>query len=93
MFCALHTGRAPFGYLDWFTTAIWAAFANMVGGIGLVTVLRMLQVPERVARRRAEPSPEVVESTRRRRPPEDARPLRPVAGPSPLGVPRSRSTL
>jgi formate/nitrite transporter FocA (FNT family) len=66
MFSALHAGRAPFGYLSWFTTAIWAAFGNMVGGIGLVTVLRMLQVPERVARRRAEPAPEVAASSRRK---------------------------
>ena len=43
MFAALHAG-APFGYLDWLGTAAWAALANMVGGMGLVTVVRIVQV-------------------------------------------------
>ncbi len=42
MFAALHAG-APFGYWDWFTNMLFAALANMVGGIGLVTVLRVAQ--------------------------------------------------
>jgi formate/nitrite transporter FocA (FNT family) len=52
MFCALHTGHAPFGYLAWAEAAGWAALGNMVGGIGLVTVLRLLQIPSRLARTR-----------------------------------------
>ncbi len=43
MFAALHAG-APFGYGDWLGAALWAALANMVGGMGLVTVLRLVQV-------------------------------------------------
>lgn len=43
MFAALHAG-APFGYSDWLAAASWGAAANMVGGIGLVTVLRLIQV-------------------------------------------------
>ena len=43
MFAALHAG-APFGYLDWLGTAAWAALANMVGGMGLVTLVRIVQV-------------------------------------------------
>lgn len=43
MFAALHAG-APFGYADWLGAALWAALANMVGGMGLVTVLRLVQV-------------------------------------------------
>ena len=43
MFAALHAG-APFGYLDWFGTAAWAALANMAGGMGLVTLVRIVQV-------------------------------------------------
>ncbi|HEX9316767.1 MAG TPA: formate/nitrite transporter family protein, partial [Actinomycetota bacterium] len=43
MFAALHAG-APFGYLDWVRTVLWATLGNMIGGIGLVTVLRLVQV-------------------------------------------------
>jgi formate/nitrite transporter FocA (FNT family) len=43
MFAALHAG-APFGYADWLGMASWAALGNMVGGLGLVTVLRLVQV-------------------------------------------------
>ena len=52
MFGALHTGEAPFGYADWFPRFLFSAAGNVVGGLGLVTVLRLLQVPERVARER-----------------------------------------
>jgi formate/nitrite transporter FocA (FNT family) len=51
MFAALHAG-ASFGYLTWAETAGLAAAGNIVGGVGLVTVLRLLQVPERVIRER-----------------------------------------
>jgi len=43
MFAALHAG-APFGYLDWLGILGWACLGNMIGGIGLVTVLRLVQV-------------------------------------------------
>ncbi|HEX3540652.1 MAG TPA: formate/nitrite transporter family protein [Acidimicrobiales bacterium] len=56
MFSALHTGHAPFGYLDWAKTASWAAFGNLVGGVGLVTLLRLLQVPHRVKQERQNPA-------------------------------------
>ncbi|HEU5002510.1 MAG TPA: formate/nitrite transporter family protein [Actinomycetota bacterium] len=46
MFAALHAG-APFGYLVWFKVMLWAAFCNMLGGVGLVTVLRLVQVGRR----------------------------------------------
>jgi formate/nitrite transporter FocA (FNT family) len=55
MFAALHTGHAPFGYLDWFERFCWAAMGNTIGGVGLVTALRLLQVPHRVALERAHP--------------------------------------
>ncbi|MEA2500638.1 MAG: hypothetical protein QOD01_749, partial [Actinomycetota bacterium] len=35
------------GYFDWFRVVLWATFGNMVGGIGLVTVLRLVQVGRR----------------------------------------------
>jgi formate/nitrite transporter FocA (FNT family) len=59
MFAGLHTGAAPYGYLAWAQVAAWAALGNAVGGIGLVTLLRLLQVPHRVASKRAAPAPEV----------------------------------
>jgi formate/nitrite transporter FocA (FNT family) len=59
MFSALHTHHAPFGYLQWLQSASWSALGNMVGGVGLVTLLRLLQVPERVLHRRANPSSDV----------------------------------
>jgi formate/nitrite transporter FocA (FNT family) len=43
MFAALQLG-APFGYLDWLATLGVAIVGNMVGGIGLVTLLRLVQV-------------------------------------------------
>jgi formate/nitrite transporter FocA (FNT family) len=55
MFAALHTGHAPFGYLDWFERFWWAAAGNIVGGIGLVTTIRLVQVQHRVAVERAHP--------------------------------------
>lgn len=53
MFAALVAG-APFGYLDWLGALGWAALGNLVGGIGLVTAIRVLQVPHRVAESRDE---------------------------------------
>lgn len=55
MFSALHTGHASFGYADWLGTAAFAALGNIVGGIGFVTLLRLLQVPHRVALERRHP--------------------------------------
>ena len=43
MFAALQA-HAPFGYADWAGMAAWAALGNAIGGIGLVTVLRLVQV-------------------------------------------------
>lgn len=50
-FTALHAG-APFGYADWLGLLAFAALGNMVGGLGLVTALRLLQVPHKVAAER-----------------------------------------
>jgi len=52
-FAALHAG-APFGYLDWLALFAFAALGNMIGGLGLVTVLRLLQVPDKVVAERRE---------------------------------------
>jgi formate/nitrite transporter FocA (FNT family) len=52
-FAGLHTGTSPYGYLDWATSAAWAALGNITGGVALVTVLRLMQVPHRVRSERA----------------------------------------
>lgn len=44
MMAALFTGRAPFGWLSALGAVGWAIVGNLVGGIGLVTVLRLVQV-------------------------------------------------
>jgi formate/nitrite transporter FocA (FNT family) len=59
-FAALHAG-APFGYLDWFKLFLFGSLGNMVGGLGLVTLLRLLQVPHKVkAEREQNPKPPTV---------------------------------
>ena len=55
MFAALHTRHAGFGYGQWALAAAWAALGNLVGGIGLVTCLRLLQVPHRLRLERERP--------------------------------------
>jgi formate-nitrite transporter family protein len=59
IFAGLHTHHTSYGYLDWAATAGWAALGNMIGGVGLVTMLRMLQVPHKVAENARNPSPDV----------------------------------
>jgi formate/nitrite transporter FocA (FNT family) len=59
IFSGLHTGHAPYGYADWLGTAALAAAGNMVGGILLVTTVRLGQVPRKLAAHRAAPAPEV----------------------------------
>lgn len=56
LFAALHAG-APFDYLDWLQVAGWGALGNVVGGVGLVTVLRLIQVgPQKIEEEQAEAS-------------------------------------
>ena len=48
LFAALHAG-APFGYADWLEVAGVVTAGNFIGGLGLVTVLRLVQVgPHRI---------------------------------------------
>ena len=51
-FAALIVG-AEFGYVDWGQMVTLAIAGNAVGGLGLVTVLRLMQVPHKVAEARA----------------------------------------
>lgn len=48
MFAALHSG-APFGYLDWLGALGWSVLGNVIGGVGLVTFLRLVRVPGQLA--------------------------------------------
>jgi formate/nitrite transporter FocA (FNT family) len=54
MFAALHA-HASFGYLAWAKVFGWAVLGNAVGGIGLVTVLRLVQVgPDKIQEERVD---------------------------------------
>ncbi|OBF54749.1 formate transporter [Mycobacterium sp. 852002-50816_SCH5313054-b] len=53
IFGALVTGRAPFGYLDWLGWFTYTAIGNVVGGLGLVTLLRLLRSKDRLQEERA----------------------------------------
>ena len=52
MFAGLLTGEADYDYLDWLGALGWSTFGNLVGGIVLVTGIRLLRVPHRVAESR-----------------------------------------
>ena len=60
-FGALHTGEAPFGYLDWLVWLSWTLVGNVAGGLGLVTLLRLVRSKDRIAdeRRAAEENSDV----------------------------------
>jgi hypothetical protein len=51
IFGALHTGDAPFGYLDWLawlSRLSWTLVGNVVRGLLLVTLLRLLRSSDRI---------------------------------------------
>lgn len=54
MFAGLATGDADYTALDWAGALGWSVLGNLVGGIGLVTALRLLRVTHRVAEDRAD---------------------------------------
>jgi formate/nitrite transporter FocA (FNT family) len=61
MLAGLFTGRSPFGWIDTARAAAWAVLGNMAGGLGLVTVLRLVQVGSEAIneeRRAAEVAPD-----------------------------------
>ncbi len=47
-FTALCTGHAPFGWLDWIPWFGWAVAGNLVGGLVLTTVLRLVRSRRRL---------------------------------------------
>ncbi len=44
MFAGLAVGGTSYGYLDWLQLSSFAVLGNLVGGLGLVTVLRLVQI-------------------------------------------------
>ncbi len=54
MFAGLLTGEADYGYVDWLGALGWATFGNLVGGLVLVTAVRLLRISHRVEESRAE---------------------------------------
>lgn len=55
IFGAIHTTDAPFGYSAWLGWIWWAILGNMIGGLTLVTGVRLLRSKDRLAHeRRAE---------------------------------------
>jgi formate/nitrite transporter FocA (FNT family) len=54
IFGALFTGNAPFGYLDWLSWFSYTIAGNVVGGLVLVTLLRLLRSKDRLREERAE---------------------------------------
>ncbi|WP_241248898.1 formate/nitrite transporter family protein [Rhodococcus sp. X156] len=51
MFAGLHSGSG-YGYLDWLGALGWSALGNLVGGLGLVTSIRLLRTKNRLQRER-----------------------------------------
>jgi formate/nitrite transporter FocA (FNT family) len=48
-FTALCTGHSPFGWLDWMAWFTWVVGGNLVGGLFLTTVLRLVRSRRRLA--------------------------------------------
>jgi formate/nitrite transporter FocA (FNT family) len=56
IFGAIFTGQAPFGYLDWLGWFWYTLLGNVVGGLVLVTLLRLLRSKDRLRDERIEAS-------------------------------------
>jgi formate-nitrite transporter family protein len=54
IFGGLDTKHAPFGYLDWLRWFSYTVVANVAGGLGFVTLLRLLRNKDRLHEERAE---------------------------------------
>ncbi|SEH82598.1 Formate/nitrite transporter FocA, FNT family [Mycolicibacterium rutilum] len=52
IFGALATGEAPFGYFDWLAWFWYTTIGNVVGGLALVTLLRLLRSKDRIEEER-----------------------------------------
>ncbi|MDG5481672.1 formate/nitrite transporter family protein [Mycolicibacterium gadium] len=54
IFGAIATGSAPFGYLSWLSWFGYTLAGNIVGGLGLVTLLRLVRTKDRLREEREE---------------------------------------
>jgi formate-nitrite transporter family protein len=54
IFAALQTGDATFGYLDWAGWFSYTLLGNILGGLVLVTLLRLLRSMDRLEEERTE---------------------------------------
>jgi formate/nitrite transporter FocA (FNT family) len=54
IFCSLHAGATSFGYADWAGWFAWTVLGNVIGGVGLVTTLRLVRSRRMVQRHRRE---------------------------------------
>jgi formate/nitrite transporter FocA (FNT family) len=52
MFTGLLSGGADYSWADWLGALLWSSFGNLVGGLVLVTSVRLLRVPHRVQEER-----------------------------------------
>jgi formate/nitrite transporter FocA (FNT family) len=52
IFGAIQTGDAPFGYLDWLGWFAYTVIGNILGGLVLVTLLRLIRSKDRLAEER-----------------------------------------
>jgi formate/nitrite transporter FocA (FNT family) len=57
MFTGLLSGRATYTWADWAGALGWSALGNVIGGVGLVTSIRLLRVPHRVKEERTSQLP------------------------------------
>jgi hypothetical protein len=51
------TGSADYGLATWAGALGWSALGNLLGGLVLVTALRLLRVPHRVIEERSKDRP------------------------------------
>lgn len=54
IFSSLHAGATSFGYADWAGWFAWTVLGNVIGGVGLVTLLRLIRSRRMVLSHRAE---------------------------------------
>lgn len=54
IFGAIATGEAPFGYIDWLAWFWYTTIGNVVGGLALVTLLRLLRSKDRIEEERSQ---------------------------------------
>ncbi|UXA20045.1 formate/nitrite transporter family protein [Mycobacterium sp. SMC-4] len=54
IFGALLSGGTPFGYLDWLSWFGYTVVGNLIGGLGLVTLLRLIRSKDRLREERSE---------------------------------------